>query len=42
MSSYPGLQVPERVSEDDVEDGVRAAALLVHVGGSHRPRLVPL
>ena len=39
---YPGMQVYQRVCEDDVEDGVGATALLVHVGGRDRPRLVPL
>lgn len=40
--SYPRLQVFECVCEDDVEDGVWSTALLVHVGSSDSPRLIPL
>ena len=32
----------ERESEYEREDSMRPAGLVVHVGGSHRPRLVPL
>ena len=38
----PRLTVVQRLSDDDAEDAMRAADLLVHVGGRHRPRLVPL
>lgn len=31
------LSVVAFLSEDDVEDGVRAAARLIHVGGGHSP-----
>ena len=39
---YPRLHVLECVCEDDVEDAVGAAALLVHVGGGYCTRLVAL
>ena len=32
----------ERECEYEREDSMRPAGLVVHVGGSHRPRLVPL
>lgn len=32
-----GVGVVAFLCEDDVEDGVRATARLVHVGGSHSP-----
>ena len=32
----------EREGDYEGEDGVRAAGLVVHVGGGHRPRLVAL
>lgn len=41
-SSYPRLQVLERVCEDDVEDGMRSTALFIHVGGCYGSRFVPL
>lgn len=42
VTSYSRLQVFERMSEDDVEDSVRSTALLIHVGSSDSPRLIPL
>lgn len=42
INSHPRLQVFERVREDDVEDGVRSTALLVHVGGGDSARFIPL
>lgn len=42
VTTYSRLQIFERLSEDDVEDGVRSTALLVHVGGSDGPRLIAL
>lgn len=41
-ASHPSLQVSERVRQNDVEDGVRAAALLVHVRGRHSAGFIPL
>ena len=37
---YPRLQIFECMCEDDVEHGMRSAALLVHVGRCNRTRLV--
>lgn len=42
VTTYSRLQIFECLSEDDVEDGVRSTALLVHVGGSNCPRLIAL
>lgn len=42
VTTYSRLQIFERLSEDDVEDGVRSTALLVHVGGSNGPGLIAL
>lgn len=39
---YPRLDVRQGVREDDVEDGMRSTALLVHVGGSNGARLISL
>lgn len=40
--THSRLKIFERLCEDDVEDSVRPAALLVHVGSSDRPGLVAL
>lgn len=40
--THSRLKIFECLREDDVEDGVRPTALLVHVGGSDRPGLVAL
>lgn len=37
LSGVISLSIEAFLSEYDVEDGVRAAACLVHVGGSHSP-----
>lgn len=42
IKPHPRLQVFERVREDDVEDGVRSTALLVHVGGGDSAGFIPL
>lgn len=40
--THSRLKIFECLGKDDVEDGVRPTALLVHVGGSNRPGLVAL
>lgn len=40
--THPRPKIFERLGEDDVEDGVRPTALLIHVGGGDRPGLVAL
>lgn len=40
--THPRLKIFERLGEDDVEDGMRPTALLVHVGGGNSPGLVAL
>lgn len=42
LKADPRLEVIKRLCDDDAEDGVRAAALLVHVGGCDCARFVPL
>lgn len=38
----PRLKIIQCLCDDNTEDGVRPAALLVHVGGGNSARLVPL